>query len=760
MKKAKKYHFLFLFLLEFCTVNAQYISVDDTYTAQQLVQNVLLNSGCANVSNFSVSGGNFGSGAASYGYFTSGSSGFPLASGVVLSTCRAKSCEGPNASLLSETASGWGGDSDLNAALGISNTHNATVLEFDFVPNSNSVSFDYLFASEEYHGTSPCRYSDGFAFLLKENGTSNPYQNLAIIPGTSTPVKVTSVHPDIPGGCSAQNPNYFGMYNGTNAPINFNGETVVMTAQANVVAGHSYHIKLVIADETNPQYDSAIFLGSNSFSIGTTINLGSDMLIANNTALCPGQVISIVVPYNSTETYQWYKDNVALTGETSNTININSTGTYSLHVTPVGSSCYSTGSVRIEYAQNPTIANFNFVNCDDNNDGISIFNLTNAASSITLGDNSLQVIGFYTSYTDAQSKTNAISNPSNYSNTTGNIVYARVENANGCFAIATITLAVSNNNVAPVSILKCDDLTQDGKTIFDLNADITPLYSGLPTGAQIHYYATQNDAFAAVNQLPNSYTNTTPFSQTIYARIVNNTDCYSITTAVLTVDSFSGNFTTETITICPDETATLQAPLGNSYLWNTGATSQNITTTIAGNYIVTITSSNGCSLTKTFIVQNTTTPVIQNIEINDFQDANSATVFLNSSGNFLFSLDNIHYQTSPTFYNLQPKAYTIYIKSGSCPPISETFYVLNYPKFFTPNGDGNNDFWRIKNLQYFPKTTVTIFDRYGKLIYQFNETDAGWNGLYQNNQLPSDDYWFTIEFSSQKIVKGHFAMVR
>lgn len=741
------------------SAKAQYISVDDTYTAQQLVQNVLLNSGCANVSNFSVSGGNFGA-ENTYGFFNAGSSGFPLSSGVVLSTCRAKSCEGPNNSLLSETASGWGGDSDLNTALGLSNTYNATVLEFDFVPNSASVSFDYLFASEEYHGTSPCRYSDGFAFLLKENGTSSPYQNLALIPGTNTPVKVTTVHPDIPGGCGAQNQNYFGMYNGTNAPINFNGQTVVLTAQASVTPGHSYHIKLVIADETNPQYDSAIFLGSGSFSIGGTINLGSDRLIANNTALCPGETISIVVPNNATETYQWYKDGIALTGETTSSININSAGVYSLHITPVGSSCFSTGNVRIEYAQNPVVNNANFVNCDDDNDGISVFNLTNAVSAITLGDATLHAVGYYTSNTDAQNEVNVIPNPTNFSNAVTNTVYVRIENANGCFSIATISLAVSNNTVNPVSTLKCDDTTQDGKTTFDLSVDVLPLFVGLPTGAQIEYYDTQNDAYAETNPLPNNFTNTIPYQQVIYARITNNSYCYSITSVTLKVDTILGNFNTETFLICPNDTAVLQSPLGSSYLWNTGATSQSISTTTAGSYTVTVTSSNGCSASKTFIIQYENTPIIKDIEINDFQDNNSATIVLESSGNYLYSLDNIHYQSSPIFYNLQPKAYTVYVKSGNCTPVSETFYVLNYPKFFTPNSDGANDFWRIKNLQYFPKTTVTIFDRFGKLLYQFDETDTGWNGLYQNSQLPSDDYWFTIEFSSQKIVKGHFAMKR
>ena len=196
-----------LFIFSFCCLPtdllAQYIQVNDTYTAQQLVENVLIDSPCANVSNFSISGDTFSVGEQSYGYFTGGSSSFPFSSGIVLSTSRAKRTEGPNDTLIDEGQTSWLGDSDLNQALGISNTFNATVLEFDFIPLTSNISFDYIFASEEYQGTAPCRYSDGFAFLLKEVGTSNPYQNLALIPGTSTPVLVTSVHPDISGNCCA-----------------------------------------------------------------------------------------------------------------------------------------------------------------------------------------------------------------------------------------------------------------------------------------------------------------------------------------------------------------------------------------------------------------------------------------------------------------------------------------------------------------------------------------------------------------------------
>ena len=222
---------------------AQNISVDDSYTAQQLVQNVLINSTCATVSAFSVDGGNFADGSNSYARFTNTNPSFPFTDGIVLATGRASSTEGPGGNL-SDDGNGmsWGGDPDLDQALGVNNTLNRTILEFDFTPQTNEISFDYIFASEEYHGNAQCTYSDGFAFLLKKVSGTNPYQNLAIVPGTTVPVKVTSVHPDVPGGCSAQNEAYFGSYNNFNYPTTFDGQTVVMTAKSDVEIGQLYHI--------------------------------------------------------------------------------------------------------------------------------------------------------------------------------------------------------------------------------------------------------------------------------------------------------------------------------------------------------------------------------------------------------------------------------------------------------------------------------------------------------------------------------------
>ncbi|TBX68796.1 T9SS type B sorting domain-containing protein [Flavobacterium silvisoli] len=761
-----------LFFIFFCCFSqnnlwAQNIIVNDTYTAQQLVENVLINSPCANVSNFSVSGGNFASGEKSYGYFSAGTSSFPFSNGVVLSTSTANNTQGPNTSLLSDDAPGWIGDPDLEQALSISNTSNATVLEFDFTPLTSQISFDYIFASEEYHDTAPCHYSDGFAFLLKVAGSPDNYQNLALIPNTAIPVKVTTVHPNISGGsgCPAQNETYFGSYNDNAAPINFNGQTTIMTAKATVIPGTTYHIKLVIADETNPKYDSAIFLGGGSFNVGT--DLGPDRLIATNNPLCNSDTYLLDATEPGTNTYKWFKDNVELLGETNPTYTVTSAGTYSVEITLNSTTCIAKGEVTIEYAGSPVIAPLALEQCDDNNDGIATFNLTKL-TPVLQGSTAANTVTYYTSLYNAQHQLNPISNTSSFQNTSTNQVVAAVSNAYGCNSYVTITLQIANNSLPAVSPIPiCDeDGTLDGFTSIDLNQQVTPtVLNGLPAGLIAEYYLTAADATNQTNVLPNSFTNTLSPNQTIFARIVNGPDCYGIIPISLQLITFNpANFNDESLFLCNGETESLSVPLGfSSYTWNTGATTSSISITTSGTYTVTVTNSYGCSVTKKFIVLSSSAPIITSVDIGDFSgNSNTVQVNVSGSGDYEYSLNGIHFQSSSLFTDVTPKEYTIIVrdKNGCNPNATKHIYVLDYPKYFTPNGDGINDTWQIKNLFYYPQAVVTIFDRYGKFIYSFDANHPGWNGKLNQQELFADDYWFVITLNNGRIIKGHFALKR
>lgn len=295
-------------------LQAQAIAIDDTKNALELIDILTNSNSCMGINNENVSGDLFTTGKNSYASFTNSAANFPFQSGIILSTWSSLYSAGP---FVREPSSGpnsgstnWLGDSDLNQALNINST-NATFLEFDFIPLTNTISFNYFFASNEYQDDFPCRYSDGFAFLIKENGSTDPYQNLAVIPNTTTPISSTSIHPAISyttstgevKSCTANNESYFGQFNNglaNTSPINYAGQTKVFTAQTNVIAGNSYRIKLVIGDDATKYFDSAIFIEAASFQ--SKIELGINKLLATNNAICFGEeyIIDTQLPGNYT----------------------------------------------------------------------------------------------------------------------------------------------------------------------------------------------------------------------------------------------------------------------------------------------------------------------------------------------------------------------------------------------------------------------------------------------------------------------------
>lgn len=663
---------LFFFALVSQYAKAQNISVDEGYTPEYLVNDVLINSPCANVFNVSVSGGNFATGEKSFGYFDATGTTFPFQNGIILSTGKINNAPGPNSYLSDDGGGiGWDGDADLNEALGLGNSFNATILEFDFVPLGNKISFDYIFSSEQYL-TNPtsnqCNFTDGFAFLLKKNGDLS-YQNLAVVPGTNIPVKVNTVRG--PGTiCSPANAAYFDAFNDINHPTNYNGQTKVLTALSDVIPGETYHIKLVIADEGNHRFDSAIFLGGGSFNF--TIDIGEDRLVATGNPLCQGENLVVDATQPGATNYQWFQNNIQILGETNSTYTITSPGDYSVEIN-YGITCQTSAEISIEYAAVLTIDQNTFTLCDADND-------------------------------------------------------------------------------------------QDGKTLFDLNAISNNLFVSLPSNYVISFYENQVDTIA----LSADYTNTDPFTKTIYARIMNIQGCYSDYPVYLIVNTFDTVLTDETLSLCENDILVLDAAAGfSSYEWNTNPPqfSQQITVNTSGNYSVTLTNATNCSKTKTYTIIASGVAIIEEILIDDFQQNNSATIEISSAslGNYEFSLDGSNYQDSSIFNNLNPGAYTVYIKDKNlCGIVPETFYILDYPKYFTPNGDGYNDTWFIKNLdkRNLQNSIISIFDRYGKLLQQIDGMNEGWNGTFNGNILPSTDYWFSMELINGKTVKGHFSLKR
>ncbi len=761
----KQRFFLFFLVVFSTTVSAQYISVDESDTAEQLVRDVLIqNNPCITISNVNVSGYPAGSGN-SYGRFFGNGSTFPFNEGIILSTGKAASAVGPNTTLLSEGPTSWLGDSDLEQALGVGNTINATVLEFDFLPLASKISFDYIFSSEQYlSNPSPnqCNFTDGFAFLIRPLNSTQPYQNLAVIKNTTIPVRVNTVRG--PGTiCPAANAEYFDAFNGTQHPTNFNGQTKILTAEKNdIVPGTLYHIKLVVADQGNNLYDSAIFLGAGSFKIEK--DLGEDRLISNGNPLCFGETLTLDATESGTNnSYAWYKDNI-LQPETTATYNVTSAGIYRAEVTINATACKLTGEVTIEYATPIVLNNATIFQCDENNDGTTVFNLKKADTLIS-ADPGLSSPVYYENITD----TTPIATPQSYTATVPKTIYARVSNSSGCSQFTQVSLQISNTSVTPPSPIETcdDDNTKDGLHQFNLNTEVTPvLLQGLPAGLTAQYYKNVNDALIEINPLNNIFENSMPYQEIIWGKITNGPDCYDIVPVTLVVHVFNDtNFQDEEAPLCSGSFTNLDAPPGFvSYLWddiNSSITSR-IRVTAPGDYHVTATDSNGCSATKKFTVKLSEAAAIASIEINDFRgDKNTVMIIATGTGDYEYSLDGNNYQDESLFTNVLSGQYTVYVNDkNECGITTRTIFVLDYPKFFTPNNDGHNDFWKIPFLYQYPLSKISVFDRYGKLVYASNGNDAGWDGKLNSKPLPSTDYWFEIVLESGRIIKGHFALKR
>lgn len=510
---------------------AQQITVDNTISPQNLIENTLIQ-GCVDVSDIaSTSNGNI-VGLGSFGYFERGASNFPFQNGIILTTGNANSAgNGQNNTVLNDGDTSWTSDTDLESALGITGTLNATSIEFNFTSIANQIQFNYILASEEYFGNFPCEYSDGFAFLIREAGTTDIYTNIALIPETTTPVNTNTVHDEIVGFCDASNDQYFEGYNV--GDTNYNGRTTVLSATATIQPYVQYQIKLVIADQTDENYDSAVFIEGNSFN--AAVDLGDDFSTCASNVILDGDI------NNPQATYTWYLNNVLIPTATQPTFDAVQSGNYRVVIgIPLsGGTCIVEDDITINLSSTQSSEPIlDFELCDDlSNDEIEVFDLSiKDAEVLTSVPTSNYSITYH--YTTAQAQTgfNPITTP--IQNTTNpQVIYVKIEDTNnGCLAFSTINLVVNSlpTITSPTPLLVCDDQTADGFTTIDLSVKDDEITNG-QTNLEVTYHSTLIDAASGSNVLPIPYVNTNTNEQ-VFVSVKNpQTGCISATSLDITV---------------------------------------------------------------------------------------------------------------------------------------------------------------------------------------------------------------------------------
>ncbi|NBC57778.1 MAG: PKD domain-containing protein, partial [Bacteroidetes bacterium] len=564
-------------------VGDQTIIVDDTeFTLDELINDVLISGTCSVVDNIvspnnaSLNGDPF----ESYGYFNQGCSSFPFEEGVIMATTDVNSVLN---NVISGGSLAWPGDPDLETLIQQpGNTNNATVIEFEFTPFVDQIQFNYIFASYEYPEF-VCQFADTFAFILSGPGISNTNDydhdanpatpdltldlgglNIALVPGTNTPVSPTNVHNvfDDSGNsnCSPGDLGEFAFpafYDATNSLPNtpgdilVDGRTRILTAQADVIPGQVYNIKLAIADRGDQILDSFVFLEGDSFELGA--NAGEDLTLEEVTAACEGEVRTLevfdgVAPPGFS--FQWTQDGVPIPGETGPTLNVTETGEYCIELL-AGSDCDDSDCVQVEFVpvfdQSEDITeDLDLIVCLPFSDPLS-FDLTqNDDSAVNNISNTFfndfpdfqnenpgldpYKSTYYESQTDAENQTNPIADPANfivdpvdlpltiYFNVTDNLGL-------GCFnpsiSVGSFVLNTTNVNIGQLSDFQsCSEVPGSDVATFDLTQNDANVLNGEdPNNFDVSYYESQQDAIDGTNPIPNpsAYQNTTN-PQTIWAK--------------------------------------------------------------------------------------------------------------------------------------------------------------------------------------------------------------------------------------------------
>ena len=319
----------------------------------------------------------------------------------------------------------------------------------------------------------------------------------------------------------------------------------------------------------------------------------------------------------------------------------------------------------------------------------------------------------------------------------------------------------------PANLIGCENTDDNHKADFRLSDQNAEILGSLDAAIyNISYHLSPGDATTDVNPLPDNYTSE---NKTLYARVEynNRSDCYGIVSFELMVNEMPVLQLQQSYFICPNGTATLTADPGyQHYTWSTGATDVNqITVNQPGQYSVMISETqNGktCSLIFNIDVVLSEIATVNRIETNDFTEAqNSFTVFINQADmvNYRFSLDNVNFQESNVFSGLSPGDYNVYIRDiNGCDSAVQEVSLMNYARFITPNGDGYNDHWKIINAKPDAEYSVSIFDRYGKLLKRLQAGDDEWDGSFNGQKLKPDDYWFVLTRKNGKTYRGHFSI--
>ncbi len=454
--------------------------------------------------------------------------------------------------------------------------------------------------------------------------------------------------------------------------------------------------------------------------------------------------------------------------------------------------------------------------CDDNSDGSA---QNGFSQIIDLESKTEEILGgqdpsnFRVTYHLTQRHINPLSSPFTNTEAGTQTIYVRVLNLTTLCDNDFFNFNVIVNPEPTVEVIapleECDN-TDDGDDrngfvqTFNLDSQIPSLLgsSQNPADFIVTFHETQPDANTGANPLDSPYTNTTANRQTIFVRIENRTTgclnfegSFEIIVNPLPEFEVTPNqivcLNTNGITLSPENPADTY-----DYFWTNDTTGQitngeDLLVTNAGSYTVTGTTIDGtnCSRSLTINVDESNIATLERSWVTIYDESNNNgiddEIFISidtvnndlGPGDYQFALLNTEngkripfagYQDEPRFEDLEGGIYQILVndKNGCSPDTTLLISVIQFPKFFTPNGDTVNDTWTIKGAdsRFYPNSRIYVFDRFGKPVANFPLDGPGWDGTFNGKVLPSDDYWFSIHLiepdGTVRERKGNFSLIR
>jgi len=437
-----------------------------------------------------------------------------------------------------------------------------------------------------------------------------------------------------------------------------------------------------------------------------------------------------------------------------------------------------------------------FIVCEVNFDGVNQFDLESKTAEVLNGQNPAD---FAVTYHATQADADALANPlvSPYTNiANAQIIFVAITNiVTGCsissvsFSIEERDNAAANSDLVPIAYVLCDNIdANDGTAEFDLaTQDVFILDGQDPIIYSVTYFETQADADANINALPNNYENIQN-SQIIYARVDDvtapNTICYATTSLTLQVNLLPEFSLESSYVLCVNTNGTevVGPPLLDTglslvdytFVWRHNGTilagifGSSYLVMLSGDYSVTVTDNiTNCERVISTTVIDSSPPIVSaTVASLAFSENNVIEVTAAGSGVYEYSLDNGPWQASNIFEGVSIGEHIVTVRDvNGCGIGTAMVIVLDYPKYFTPNGDGYHDTWNIAGINTQPNAKIFIYDRYGKLLKQLSPTGAGWNGTFNGANLPASDYWFTVNYTEPsngelRQFKAHFALKR